>query len=354
MNFSCCLTSQPLRSFTSQKNMLMRRYLSLLIAAAVTVSFATFSSAQSAFTDPVGFETLTIGSGKIGGVSLPLDNIPAFSGPVSSRTANSITTTNAAFGSLSTAASPYLIRILSGASVGRQFRITANTTDTLTLNTGGADLTTLIAVGDRYSVHAIQTLASFFGADASDPNKPAINRNADSTLADNVLIRGAFGYLTYYNDGTKWQLVGGGTTVQNDVVLLPDQGFLLSRRPSNPLTITVTGAVPTTDLKTDLPANKITIFPNRFPVGTTLAGLNLNAVPAWIENDDASLADNILIRGTFGWSTYYLNSAGSWRLFGGGNAVQDTTAIPLGTSVLAVRRVGTNITLNQTRPYTLP
>src|SRR6476660_6166956 len=74
----------------------------------------------------------------------------------------------------------------------RQFKITSNTTDTLTLQTNGVDLTTATANGDSYEVLPIHTLGTFFGA-AADPNKPAINRNGDPNLADNVLWRGAFG-----------------------------------------------------------------------------------------------------------------------------------------------------------------
>lgn len=330
----------------------MRRIYPLLLAI-VSLGFSPLSFSQVT-SDPVGFESVTVGSGRIGALSLPLDNIPVFTGAVTSRTSNTVTTTGAGFGSLSTTAAPYLIRFKTGTAVGRQFVITANDTQTLTVNNGGTDLTTIVANGDTYSVHAIQTLSTFFGQ-AADPNKPPINRNADSNVADNILVRGTFGYLTYYNDGNNWLLVGAGSTPQNDVQLLPDKGFLLVRRPGSAITVTVTGAVPVTNsLRTDLPANKVTIFPNRFPVASTLAGLGLNAVGAWTRNDDSSLADNILIRGTFGWSTYYLNTAGTWLLVGGGSSPQDTTPIPIGASVLAARRPGSNINLDQTRPYTLP
>jgi uncharacterized protein (TIGR02597 family) len=331
----------------------MRRIYPLLIAISA-LALPNFASAQTVTSDPVGFETVTVGSGRVGALSLPLDNLPVFSGAVTSRTSSTLMTTGAGFGSLSTAAAPYLVRFRSGTATGRHFLVTANDSQTLTVNNGGTDLTTIVAAGDTYSVHPIQTLSSFFGQ-AADPNKPAINRNGDSNVADNILLRGSFGYLTYYNDGANWLLVGGGSTPQNDVQLLPDKGFLFVRRPGTAISISVVGAVPITNtLRTDLLANKITIFPNRFPVGTTLAGLGLNGAGAWTRNDDASLADNILIRGTFGWSTYYLNTAGTWLLVGGGATPQDTTAIPVGASVLASRRSGTNINLDQARPYNLP
>ena len=68
----------------------MRR--TTLLLAIFAASLASIY-AQSAVTNPVGFETTTINAGKIGGVSLPLDSIPAFSGAISSRTSSTITTT---------------------------------------------------------------------------------------------------------------------------------------------------------------------------------------------------------------------------------------------------------------------
>lgn len=328
----------------------MRPFTSLTLA--LISAFATSLTAQTVSTVPVGFNTITVNSGRLAALSFPFDNITAFAGAVGSRTSSTITTTGIGAGSYATTAAPFVVRFVTGASTGRQFKVTAQSTDTLTLQTNGVDLTTATANGDSFEILPIHTLASFFGATA-DPNKPAIIRNADSNLADNVLVRGSFGYLTYYNDGSKWLLVSGGSTPQNDVALPSDQGFLFQRRTGSNITITVLGTVPHTNLKTDLPANKTTIFPNRFPVDTTLTGLGLHTNPNWIKNDDATLADNLLIRGTFGWNTYYVNAAGQWRLSGGGATDQGATAVPLGISMLAVRRAGSLVTLDQPLPYTL-
>lgn len=331
----------------------MRPFTSIAAVLATSLGLVASLPAQTTVsTVPVGFNTTTIASGRLAALSLPFDNISAFSGGITSRTASSITTTGAAFGSLSAASAPHVVRFVSGSSIGRQFRITANTTDTLTLATGGVDLTTATANGDTYDVIPVHTLGSFFGA-APDANKPAINRNGDPNLADNVLLRGTFGYLTYYNDGTKWLLVGGGNTVQNDVPLFSDQGFLFQRRSGSALSITMLGSVPRSALRTDLLANRTTIFPNRFPVDTTLNGLNLHSNAQWNKNDDPNLADNILIRGSFGWLTYYVNAAGQWRLSGGGTTDQGATAVPLNSAVLAVRRAGSTVTLTQNLPYNL-
>src|SRR6187455_1066116 len=105
----------------------MRPFTSLTIA--LISAFAASLSAQTVSTVPVGFNTVTVNSGRLAGISLPFDNIAAFAGAVSSRTSSTITTTGAGFGSLSTAAAPNVVRFVTGTSTGRQFKITGNTTD---------------------------------------------------------------------------------------------------------------------------------------------------------------------------------------------------------------------------------
>jgi len=165
--------------------------------------------------------------------------------------------------------------------------------------------------------------------------------------------------LTYFhtaNPGGFWAKVGGGATNFNNHAVLPEQGFLLVRRPSSDFTFTGLGAVPTTNLRTDFPANTIVNFSNRFPVDTTLAGLGLDALPGWINSNTASAADQVLIRSGGAWLTFFhtANPGGFWAKVGGGATNFNTQPIFTGTSVVVVRRPGTNITLVQTRPYTLP
>jgi uncharacterized protein (TIGR02597 family) len=338
----------------------MRRIYPLLIAVAA-IALPNLTSGQTVTSDPVGFETTTILSGRTGGISLPLDNIADFAGPVSSHTTNTITTTGATFPSFTS--TPHVVRMLAGTSVGRQFQIASNTATTITLTT---NLTT-IADGDRYEVIAVHTLLTFFGAGA-----PTLSHNtanpADSTVVDNVLIRGTSGWLTYFYDDVlgRWLRVSGGSTDRgNTTLLLPDQGFLVVRRAATDLTLTVTGAVPTTHLVTDLPNNKTTTLPNRFPTATTLAALGLHNQGAWIKdtssaspNPDAD--DRVLIRGTSGWLSYYYvnqttpSTLQQWQRVSGGTANRDNTLVDIGTSVLIDRRAGADIALDQTPPYTLP
>ena len=328
----------------SNHAMLMKRSIFFALALASSQLIGHLATAQVA-TNPVGFETRTIPASRLGALSLPLDRIQVFTGPVSAVSSNTITTNGANFGSLSTPAAPHVIRFLDGPSEGRQYRITANDPQTLTL-----DATVNAVVGNRYDVFPIHTLASFFGQTAASPGALPIIRNADPLLADNVLIRGTFGYNVYYNDGNNF-LLSGGTGAQDDVPLIPDRGFLFQRRSgSGSIDLTVLGAVPITNLLTDLPAGRVTVFPHRLPVATTLDNLGIDEQAGWKKDIDPAVADNLLQRGTFGWNVYYHNGT-NWLLSGGTADPQNNVAVGVGEALLAVRRSGINITVQQIKTY---
>lgn len=332
---------------------------SLLVAAVVgtSLSLGQFATGQTTVaTDPVGFNTVTINANTVRALSLPLDDTPAFSGPVSNRTSNTIQTSNAgwtanAFGPF--ASNPHIIRMLSGASKGKQFRIASNTTDTLTLTMpAGSDLNTQIAANDRYQIFSVATLANLFG-----PTGEGLNTSTDPSVADNVLLRVGASWITFYNDGTQWLRQGTGTA-SNNVPILPEQGFLFARKAGAALPFTLTGAVPTTNLQTDLPANRVTAFANRFPVNLTLTGtqgsataLNFHQLNGWNANSNPDLADQVLLRVGASWLTYYYDGA-NWLRQGAGATPQNPTIVA-GTSMLVVRRAGSDITFDQQLPYTL-
>lgn len=303
--------------------------------------------AQTSVTSPMGFTSVTVGPGKVAALSLPLDPPAAYVAGASAVTTNTLQTTGAnwttnAYGPFAT--NPHVVRLLSGASKGRQFRVASNTADTLTLTTGSFDLTSVIAREDRYEILRVNTLQSVFGATA-----PQLRVDPDPSLADNVLLRGSFGWLTYYNNGTRWLRQGAGTTDQGTTAIAHEQGFLLVRRGATAFVFARTGAVPVSNLKTDLRAARVTSFANRFPVDTTLAAFRLNQLPGWRSNTDPAAADTVLLRGDSGWLTYYYDGA-NWLRVESGTTPQDP-AIPIGTSVLVARRPGTDLTLDQPVPY---
>jgi uncharacterized protein (TIGR02597 family) len=279
-------------------------------------------------------------------LSLPLNNFPAYSGIISAISGNTIQTSNAnwstSFGPFES--NPHVVRFLSGANTGGQFRVTSNTQDTLTLSADGKEITALLSVGDRYNILPVATLESLFGSSA-----PRLVHNVDSNLADNVVLWDASGWLTYYNDGTQWLRRGAGHISQNRVALLPESGFLLVRRGSAPLVFSLAGVVPVTNLRTPLPAGKVTALGNRFPMTLRLSDLKLDQLPEWLANNAAGAADTILVYEDSAWRTYYHNGV-DWLSQLTGSAPQNPI-IPVGTSILVVRRPGADATLDQSPPF---
>jgi len=367
----------------------MRPFHAITLTLLVSVSLAASVPAQSVTTatNPVGFISSSVAANSSAALSFPLDNLPDFSGAVSSFTTTTITTTGAGwttnqFGSGSfntTNTNPHVVRMITGALTGRHFKISGNTgtasaqaTDTLTI-TGTPNLTG-IAAGDQYQIIAVNTLGSVFGTANANlkvfgPNATTdkIKTDASNAVADNVLINVAGTWLTFWNTGSQWQRVSGGTGSQNLVVLMPEQGFLFVRHDTvNPLpAFTALGAVPiANNLVTDLPGSTNTFLANRFPIDmklTTIAGppvqpgLDLNADPNWVKNANANLADNLLLNVNGTWLTYWHtgpSSTNQWQRVSGGTGAQNPT-IKAGTAMLIVRRGSNPIVFSQTRPYGL-
>lgn len=324
-----------------------------ILAAFGTLCLAGTLPAQTVATDPVGFGSTVVQAGTVAALSVPFDRVAAFQGAISSRTSTTVTTTGANFGTFGPfSANPHVVVMLSGANTGRNLIIDSNTTDTLTIANEG-DLTGQIAAGDKYKVVPCHTLESLFGADGA-----GLNNTNSATTADNVQLREGGAWITYFhtaNPNGFWAKVGGGSGNFNKKAILPEQGLLLVRRAGSSYTFTGIGTVPTTNLKTDLPANAVSHFTNRFPKDTTLNALGLHTAPGWISGSSANATDNVQIRIGGAWQTFFHTSGaqGFWAKVGGGSGNFNAEPIPLGASVLVVRRPGTDIVLDQPLPYTL-
>ncbi len=349
----------------------------LAAAAVLLLSAATHTAfAQSATTDPVGFITLNInghdnGTGLDGNTALcvPTYNTPDFQGAVATLdsatqfTLTGATWTAGAFAMPAdggTATVPRLVRIKSGAQVGKFFRVTGNTTNQLTVDLslyGIANINTVLAVGNTVELLPANTIGSVFG------NPTTLAGNTTATTADNLYLQNGAGWFRYYwktnLDPARWVLNGGGNAdVSNTTIIYPDTGVYVLRRAVGNLAITVQGVVPTTAEKSDIEAPN-TFLANRFPTNTTLGALGLETLPGWVSNTTATTSSNVYILQPSGaWSRYYFKSNASpsahWVLNGGGNGdVGATTTIPAGTAVYISFSAGAPATLSQALPYTL-
>ncbi len=275
-------------------------------------------------------------------------------GTISSVTATTITNNSAGWapGALSVKASPYFIRFKSGAAAGRTLLIStspANTATTITVNNQGTPLTGLgIVAGDKYELFPAYTLSTVFGS--------TVLGGSSAALADVVRLHDGSGWVEYYYNSTGQWRTGSVPVSQNDVVIRPDSGIIFYRRGTTPVVLTLTGTVPSTDLKVVL--NEVgTAFIAGFPVARTLAQSDFTSMSGWVNNTGSvANADKItaLVSGT--WNSYNFNQTNSqWR--NGSVPVNQGPLVTLaaGTPVIIESPTGTPglKVWNRTLPYSL-
>ncbi len=315
--------------------------------------------AQTAATVPVGFVTQAIAaassstapSGTV--FSIPFFNTAAYAGVISSLDSSSSLSSSAATWTASQFAAqtaPYLLHFKSGASVGRYFLITANTSTQLTVANRGYDLSSsaFAAVGDTFEVVPANTLAILFGSSTVQ-----FLTGSTAAVADNVVLWNGSNWDTYYHNGTNWKRTGSLSN-QNNTILYPDESIYVTRRSTTPLSLAFLGTVPSTTEKTDIPGPATTFISNRFPVATTLGAFGLQSSANWLSGTSAATADDVYIWNGFNWDVYFYNGT-HWKRTGSLSTF-DTLVIPVSGSLYIVRQSTTSVAneaLSQPLPYTL-
>lgn len=329
----------------------------------------------TATTDPVGFMTLNIAPGNgsttraLTLVSAPLltsatkaDGVTpadgAITGVISSITSNTLTNTGAAWtaGELSAAATPKVLRILSGAAEGRTFLLSTsvqNSATTVTLHTTETiDLTTLgIATGangDRYQIFDCDTIGSFFG----DTSLIVKNNNPD--LADNVLLFVGGAWNTYYFHVTnnRWTRRGFGNPDATNQPIKPEAGLMFNRLGSAAMALNITGAVPMTKRADVVKSSGVTFLGTHWPVDSTLATSGIQSIPGWTSNASFNSADQVQLFISGAWSKYWFDGT-NWRRSGFGSPISDNQVITAGTAILInkVNAAGSDGLLTKNRPF---
>lgn len=323
--------------------------------AAALLTFAPLGPSlfaqTTATTTPVGFITVTVPAAvdamkpSSKAISIPLYNPAAFSSAIASvDSANSFTLTGATWATNQFTSTPHFVRVKSGAQVGRFFLISSHTTNRLTVDTRGENLTTLLAANDSCEIVPANTLGSIFGT-----TSPIVQTGATADEADRVFLWNGTDWDTYFHNGTAWRRADSPDN-QNGVVIYPDEGIFISRRAASPLNLTFLGTVPTTTEKTELAGAGSTFAANRFPVDVQLTNLGLHLIPGWVTGNTSNGTDNVQVwNGTF-WDTYYYNGT-NWKK-AGNLKPQDTTVIPAGTAILVKRTSSAPTILTQNVPYT--
>jgi putative intracellular protease/amidase len=310
----------------------------------------------SVATIPVGYMTVNIAGGTIAApvttrFAIPLVDTPQAAGlaggPVASVTANTLTLASAGWadGALATAAFPYAVRILTGAQAGLTLLVTANTTDTVTVE--GADLTTLgVVAGDRLQLVPVDTLQSLFGSDT-------LAGSTSAATADIVYL-GSQSLLGYYYNTTlgRWVRTVGPTSDRSNI-MIPPESMVTVARTAAATSLVFVGRVPEAPFVATVANAGNTYLHAGFPSDTTLGGLSMQTIlPGWLSASTASQADQLAVPTGAGWLSYYHNGT-QWVRTTGPALNRDTVSVPAGTALLISKQgfaAGTSV-LKRPVPY---
>lgn len=329
--------------------------------ASLALAGITTLSAQT-----VGYVTLSIAAGTgsartVSVLSFPLADSGQASGQlngiITGVTAATFTNSSAGWtaGQLSTAATPYLIRITSGTAKGRTFLVstaTANTATTLTIDPEEAALVDLTTVGiaagtDTYELIPCDTISNVFGT----PATTGIQGGTTSATADIVQLLVSGGWRQYYYNTTSsaWLRIGPNSN-SNNVAIRPDTAALYQRLPASGLSLIVSGTVPSVDRKALVKNSGTTFLSNGWPVDVTLGTSGINSIPGWLTGT-ATTADIVQIQISGGWRQYYHNGTQWLRV--GPNTASNSVVIPTGAAVILLKKGAASgaVALSQTLPY---
>jgi uncharacterized protein (TIGR02597 family) len=349
----------------------MKKHTKAILAFAVIAATMAVTSLQAdVYTDPVGFVTMTaLGTGNspfnnpyVTLVGLGMTQVPVSRGNATATAANKVgvnaSLTPGQFNKTADGYAAYWIEITSGAWVGYQTDIVSNDASsvfTVVDLSGGLPAT--------YKIYPHWTIGTLFG-----PQNQAGFLGGSSTTADQIQVWNVGGqaYSTayYYKTtgaigGTGWRSTASLSVNVTNVPVYIDQSLLLSRRVSTNLDVKVVGGVKLTNTISTVYSNgagvagaTATIIGNVYPAGQTLgtSGFYTGDPTTGLAGGSSTTADQLQlwVPGSQGYSTaYYYKTTGAiggtgWRSTASLSADASTNQIPLGASVLVLRRVNRN------------
>ena len=335
------------------------------IAALAWLSLTFGSSGEPTASLPVGCMTYPLTSGATRSLGVPLLALPTVTRTASTVSANSIGVTDANWttNQFASAGSVYFVAIRTGAQAGRTLLVVGNTSNTLTLDVedtalDGAGFAVTGGV-DSFELFQGDTLGSLFGSttDGSGFLSSGLKGGTSTQNADSIQLFDGTDFIRYFFDTTigNWVRVNGGATSYNGLILYPDDGMLLTRRGPNG-NLTILGRVPSTRLLTKVPGGTSNVMAIRFPVATTLGGLNFGAPGTWIAGSNSTVADNVSLWSGSKWDVYFKNLSNQWLRANGKGGNQSALVIPAGTSIRITKKgsaTGSAAYLGQALPYGL-
>lgn len=270
---------------------------------------------------------------------------------IDAMTATTLTVTGANWtaGALASPASPYAVRIATGAAAGSTFPIGGNTTDTLVI--AAVDFTTLGLVagiaGDRIRLIPVDTLNTLFGA-------TTFLGGINPTAADVVILSSSGAQLSYYYNTTdsRWVRTTGPTTDRGNIPL-PLDGAISVTRKSTAMTLTFIGRVPDVRFRTIIRNAGPTYTHTGFPTNVTLSALDMpTALSGWVSASSAGNADTLSVSTGADWLNYFHNGV-FWQRTTGPATNRDAIVILAGTPIRVIKLGAASGTtyLNRGLPY---
>ncbi len=360
----------------------------LALAIAGTSLYGSFANAQTVATDPVGFlqpfeapspapSVPNLLANADTPVSIPFTRPPEFVGSISSVSGNTITVSGTPWTAnqfvFNPAGSPaqhnhYYALIGPGTSNpkdGHAYPITANGTNTLTVDTTQDNLTGIPA-SSQVLVIPNWTLGTVFPA--SDANVSYTPTTATRTFKTQIFIPNysapginqAFSTIYFYSNNVNnstnnvgWRVFGDNTTSHDDDPLLPDGYFVVRNQNGAPAgTLTTLGSVLTKKFAIPLVTSATAQQDNSVamirPVDVALSDTGLNtadgsfvATTATRNFGDQLLLLNPPVSNKPAVTIYFYsnnvnnttNNVG-WRIFGDNTTPHDGDLIPAGSAII--------------------
>ncbi len=322
-----------------------------LLLCSLTATLALPAFAESVFTDPVGFTTIsepTATAGTPGTVYLSLNLLrpSAFQARVASggvATSNSQTTVTfspAAFtaNQFNGSANSHYLEVVNGPGAGTVSPVTATGSSTVTIVD---DLSAIVTGGETLlRIRPNWTFATAFGAN----NSVGFLGASSSASADIIAIDGQ-GYF-YNTSTTRWETTAN--LPANDVAIPADLGLAITRRGSAPLSFKLVGDVkagPAGLYVQGGSSETFNLLPNPFALDSVMlkdSGLfNPSDPTASVKGASTAAQADIVriqdpVRGSFD-DFYYNTSKNQWMT---GFTDASLIRIPSGSSVAVIRRAG--------------
>lgn len=341
----------------------MRTSILFLALCACLFAFAIPAPAQTQTTDPVGFTTTTLLANSDTLISIPFLRPAEFTGAIQSVASNVITvagtpgwTANQFVYVAGSQPKTYFVLIGGGGTSnpkeGHTYRITANGTNTLTVDISADDLAGITA-NTQLLVVPYWTPASIFPA--SDADVSFTPTTLTSSYKTQILIPGAnpnISVPTYFfsnnvngtTNNVGWRHVGDIMTNHGDDPLLSNSYFIVRNQNGAPtLPLKAIGAVLTKKLATPLrmfasgPRDNFVCMVR--PVDVTLNQTGLGPGNGFAGKDLLLLFDNSVAgfnkspRASY---YYYMGPPGlsGWKLVGDGFVDHGNDVIPGGSAIL--------------------